>query len=462
MILFPVASINQLTLAQAEAILIHELAHIRRADYLLNYLLQLAAAILFFNPFHRLLVQAACRDREISCDEWVLRYNYNRRDYAEALLQVERMAVVPCLAMAAASQPGFELLHRIRLMLVPNTQPMLASRQRMLWWPTGLLLLAMLLQLTLPALQAVHPAQTAKAAALLSRLRPGAASYDFLAARAMRQSHAVHQSNQAFATSGATNMAWWPQDEQSRLPAEDTRTSADEVPADEWTAVASRRWLQPVQQLLQQGEAVLKATDALPANELEHELLAQLEAAAIEMQQQYEQQLLNAQVLAAEASANKAEELAAARAALQATSIHLQKLSAALAGQLSVERKKSSLRISLPAEANQVSDGTAAIPLPTNRSYQFSYNEVSNLPVEIPLYSPKAIKLADITDAALAADAEEDEALQNEPEAAAALKATLQLAVPQPAAIRQKLEKETKAAPRKVRDQHRPRVVISL
>ena len=41
-ILIPLASINQLSTQQMEAVLLHELAHIRRNDYLVNIVLQLA------------------------------------------------------------------------------------------------------------------------------------------------------------------------------------------------------------------------------------------------------------------------------------------------------------------------------------------------------------------------------------------------------------------------------------
>jgi beta-lactamase regulating signal transducer with metallopeptidase domain len=62
-ILIPLASINQLSPQQLEAVLLHELAHIRRNDYLLNIILQLAEISLFFNPFMRLLLKQARLER---------------------------------------------------------------------------------------------------------------------------------------------------------------------------------------------------------------------------------------------------------------------------------------------------------------------------------------------------------------------------------------------------------------
>ncbi len=454
MILFPVASVNQLSLAQAEAILIHELAHIRRADYLLNYFLQLAAAILFFNPFHRLLVQAACRDREISCDEWVLRYNYNRRDYAEALLQVEKMALVSTFAMSAVSQPGHELLHRIRLMLVPGTAPILATRQRIIWWPTALLLLAMVAQLIMPAWHtATRRLPEEQSAALLSRLRPLPAPYDFLADKALRQfqqeSFALAYPTQPNATIAAA------------LPADAAAATAPPEVVDphrsgDWT---TNKWLQPAKDLLTKGQAVLQATDALPAAALETELKAQLEAATAQLQQQYEQQLLNAQVLAAEANAARAKELAAAQASLQATMAGVNKLNAALNGDILLEKKKSRLIAALPPSAEQTNDNEADIPAPTNRSYQFSYNEVSESPAEIPLFSPRTSLLQ----ADAAATSEELTVPQEEGVKQQTGKFTLQLPIPLPDAVRARLEKEAKASLRSsILPPGKPRVIISL
>src|SRR5262249_683150 len=50
-ILLPLATVNHLSTEQVEAILLHELAHIKRHDYLLNMLQVALETILFFNPF---------------------------------------------------------------------------------------------------------------------------------------------------------------------------------------------------------------------------------------------------------------------------------------------------------------------------------------------------------------------------------------------------------------------------
>lgn len=89
-ILLPIAIINQLSPQQLEAIILHELAHIRRNDYLINLITQIILTFLYFNPFARMLVKAQELDREKSADRWVLRFEYGQYMYATTLLQLAR------------------------------------------------------------------------------------------------------------------------------------------------------------------------------------------------------------------------------------------------------------------------------------------------------------------------------------------------------------------------------------
>jgi bla regulator protein BlaR1 len=111
-ILIPIASVNQLSTQQLEAILLHELSHIRRQDYIVNLLLSFIQTILYFNPFIRFFIERADVERENCCDELVLQFEYDKHSYAAALLQLEKNAQgIPELAMAAANKNY--LLHRI-------------------------------------------------------------------------------------------------------------------------------------------------------------------------------------------------------------------------------------------------------------------------------------------------------------------------------------------------------------
>ncbi len=116
-ILVPVATINHLSTQQLEAVLLHELAHIRRADYLINLLLNIIETILFFNPFTRLISQSINKEREHCCDDWVLQFEYNAPMYAEALLRIACLQATPAIAMKAAGKGKGELMWRVKRLL---------------------------------------------------------------------------------------------------------------------------------------------------------------------------------------------------------------------------------------------------------------------------------------------------------------------------------------------------------
>jgi beta-lactamase regulating signal transducer with metallopeptidase domain len=118
-ILIPIASINHLSVEQLEAIILHEMAHIRRLDYLINLFVSIIEICLFFNPFTQLLSKVIKNERENSCDDWVLQYQYQPAMYAEALLRLAYLQATPSLAMHAVSNKQL-LLTRVKRMLDQN------------------------------------------------------------------------------------------------------------------------------------------------------------------------------------------------------------------------------------------------------------------------------------------------------------------------------------------------------
>jgi len=108
-ILLPVSMVTQLTPAQIEAILVHELAHIRRKDYLLNLLVTAMELLFFFNPFTRLLITQLKKEREHCCDDAVLEFRYDPHGYVSALLSLARQQQTS-LAVAANGGGGEQLL----------------------------------------------------------------------------------------------------------------------------------------------------------------------------------------------------------------------------------------------------------------------------------------------------------------------------------------------------------------
>ena len=94
-ILLPIAAINQLSTQQLEAVLLHELAHIRRYDYFVNLVIRFIQTILYFNPFVKALVKTVEIEREKSCDEMVIQFQYDPHGYASALLMLEKTNYAP-------------------------------------------------------------------------------------------------------------------------------------------------------------------------------------------------------------------------------------------------------------------------------------------------------------------------------------------------------------------------------
>lgn len=121
-ILVPIACINHLTTAQLEAVLLHELAHIRRHDYLLNIFLSVVEIFLFFNPFMQLISKQVKKERENSCDDWVLQYQYSASTYARALLSLATAQQnSPSLALNATDRDRI-LLNRVKRMVEKKSQ----------------------------------------------------------------------------------------------------------------------------------------------------------------------------------------------------------------------------------------------------------------------------------------------------------------------------------------------------
>jgi bla regulator protein blaR1 len=92
-ILLPLASVNNLTVQQFEAVLLHELSHIKRYDYLVNIFISIIQTFLYFNPFTRLLVRVIQEERENCCDQMVLQFGYDKLSYASALLSLEKTSL---------------------------------------------------------------------------------------------------------------------------------------------------------------------------------------------------------------------------------------------------------------------------------------------------------------------------------------------------------------------------------
>ncbi|HEY9178627.1 MAG TPA: M56 family metallopeptidase [Flavipsychrobacter sp.] len=113
-ILIPLALANKLSTAEAEAILLHELAHIRRHDYLVNMVQLLIETVLFYNPFVWLISSVVRKEREHCCDDIVVGATTAPLPYARALATLETFRQQPVLPSLAATGSNNQLLNRIK------------------------------------------------------------------------------------------------------------------------------------------------------------------------------------------------------------------------------------------------------------------------------------------------------------------------------------------------------------
>ena len=121
-ILVPVGLINALSAEEVEAILLHELAHIRRRDYLVNFLQSFMEIIFFFNPAVLWLSQLIRAERENCCDDIAVAQMGNRFNYMNALVNChEYQGQTPVYGLAFAGNKG-SLLTRIKRMVNNRNQ----------------------------------------------------------------------------------------------------------------------------------------------------------------------------------------------------------------------------------------------------------------------------------------------------------------------------------------------------
>jgi beta-lactamase regulating signal transducer with metallopeptidase domain len=104
-LLLPVFLITSLSEDQIRAVIAHELAHIRRHDWLVNLFQVLVEALLFYHPAVWWLNRRIRAERELACDEIALSVSGNRLDYARALTLMAEGKAAPRLAMAANRGP---------------------------------------------------------------------------------------------------------------------------------------------------------------------------------------------------------------------------------------------------------------------------------------------------------------------------------------------------------------------
>jgi len=148
LIIFPLGLIQGISTDQVEAILLHELAHIKRQDYLVNLLVSLLQAIYFYHPAYWWLQQQLDAEREYSCDDLVIGH-VNQLSLVKALTAVKEFQMnryTPALGFAGHKN---QLLKRVERIMKKKT--------RTNWLGSLLSMSALLLSFFLMSYQSATP-----------------------------------------------------------------------------------------------------------------------------------------------------------------------------------------------------------------------------------------------------------------------------------------------------------------
>ncbi|WP_284667299.1 M56 family metallopeptidase [Myxococcus sp. SDU36] len=116
LILVPAGTLTGLSAAQLEAILAHELAHIRRHDYLVNLLQSFVETLLFYHPAVWWLSHRIREEREHCADDLAVQCCGDVLLYARALAHIEELRLAPSPHPALGVSDG-SLLMRVRRLL---------------------------------------------------------------------------------------------------------------------------------------------------------------------------------------------------------------------------------------------------------------------------------------------------------------------------------------------------------
>ena len=119
-VLVPASTLAELPVGQIEALLLHELAHVRRCDYLVNLIQTVIETIFFYHPAAWWIGARIRQERESCCDDIAARHVGSPLAYAKALAAMAglRSTMTPALALGS---DGGSLRLRIERLL--NAQP---------------------------------------------------------------------------------------------------------------------------------------------------------------------------------------------------------------------------------------------------------------------------------------------------------------------------------------------------
>ncbi|MFQ5599213.1 MAG: M56 family metallopeptidase, partial [Candidatus Krumholzibacteriia bacterium] len=120
-ILVPTSALTGLTPQQLEGLLAHELAHIRRHDYLVNMLQTVVETLLFYHPAVWWVSSRIRQERENCCDDAAVTVCGDTLEYARALTAMEELRGAPSRVRLAMAADGGPLLQRVQRLVGRGT-----------------------------------------------------------------------------------------------------------------------------------------------------------------------------------------------------------------------------------------------------------------------------------------------------------------------------------------------------
>jgi len=129
-ILFPIGLINHLSIEETQAILAHELAHIKRNDFFHNLILSVIEMLFYYHPAVWWISANVRMERENCCDDVAMKLIGNKSIYAKTLLKIEELKTtkIPSVAIPLSRNKN-QLLHRIsRIVNQPQTKNQIRER----------------------------------------------------------------------------------------------------------------------------------------------------------------------------------------------------------------------------------------------------------------------------------------------------------------------------------------------
>jgi beta-lactamase regulating signal transducer with metallopeptidase domain len=112
-LLIPVSFLTGLNPRYFESIIIHELAHIRRHDYLVNMIQMVVETLGFFHPAVWWLSHRIRQERENCCDDWAVRVLGDKLIYVKSLVHLEETRHLDSAVLAANGSSLFQRITRI-------------------------------------------------------------------------------------------------------------------------------------------------------------------------------------------------------------------------------------------------------------------------------------------------------------------------------------------------------------